>query len=207
MRQRRLGSLPSSSTASCDASSSRAWWNVFSGQSIRRTLPSTSETCGRVELKSKKRSGSMSANFSALPRLGEERAGHRRAVAAVVPAAERRDRTGRRSSGSALDAKLVVRIPHRAILLRSRGRQSDATNATVAAQRAIASVTWMSTIHHEHVDPVLELADQHLHDEHGEHRKRDQRRWRLRRRASQTTSTANEIPKTAVARTCSHIAG
>ena len=39
-----------------------AWKNAFSGQSICRVRPSTSETCGRVAWKSKKPSESISAN-------------------------------------------------------------------------------------------------------------------------------------------------
>ncbi len=45
--------------------SGRAWKNAVSGQSMRRDIPSSSETCGRVAWKSKNSSGSTSANRSA----------------------------------------------------------------------------------------------------------------------------------------------
>ena len=90
--------------------SSRAEWNAFSGQSIRRIVPSTSETCGRVEPKSKKRSGSMSANLSAFQALARNAPAIEAPVPAVVPAAERRDQDGPPELRHRLDAKLAVRV-------------------------------------------------------------------------------------------------
>jgi len=63
--QRRFGSIPSSRTASRSRPGIDAWEKAFSGHSMWRVCPSTSETCGRVAWKSKKFSGSMSANRSA----------------------------------------------------------------------------------------------------------------------------------------------
>ena len=52
VRQRRFGSIPSSRIESRPAPGSGAWKNAFSGHSIWRVTPSTSETIGRVAWKS-----------------------------------------------------------------------------------------------------------------------------------------------------------
>ena len=174
VRQRRLGSLPSSSTTSCGPVERRAEWNTFSGQSIRRVVPSTSETCGRLEPKSKNSSGSISANFSASHVLARN-----------VPASEapwppsfqpRNDAisTGRRSSGIDSTRSSRVGLPHRTILLPARGRQTTATSSTVAAQSSAASVTWMSTIHHSMSMRYWISPTAIWPSEHGEDRQREQ---------------------------------
>ena len=62
VRQRRFGSTPSRMIASRPAPGSGAYMNVFSGHSIWRVYPSTSDTVGRVAWKSKKFSASIDAN-------------------------------------------------------------------------------------------------------------------------------------------------
>ena len=52
VRQRRFGSTPSRMIASRPAPGRAACMNVFSGQSIWRVYPSTSDTIGRVAWKS-----------------------------------------------------------------------------------------------------------------------------------------------------------
>src|SRR4051812_37765129 len=64
-RQRIAGSGPESSTRSRGARGTRAAWISNSGHSILRVVPSTSRTTGRVDWKSTKSSGSMTANGSA----------------------------------------------------------------------------------------------------------------------------------------------
>ena len=70
VRQRRFGSVPSSSTRSRSAVGTRTAMRLFSGHSIRRVSPSSRMIVGRVDWKSKYSSGSIvaiSSESSELP--------------------------------------------------------------------------------------------------------------------------------------------
>ena len=146
VRQRRFGSTPSRMIASRPAPGSGACRNVFSGQSIwrvvrrRRARPSAASPGSRRSPR-----GRSTRTRSAAQALREVGAGERRALAAVVPAAERGDQHGALELRALVDAKLVR---HRAILRGCAGRQSRTTNAVTAAQTVAASVTCTSTSHH-----------------------------------------------------------
>ena len=117
----------------------------------------------RVDWKSKNCSGSISANCSACQRR-ERNALAFEAPCNVVPPSERRHEWGA-SARAVLAAKPLAR--HR----NPTGRQSRATNVTVAAHRAAASATCVSTSHHGSL-VVPDLADCHLGREHTEHGER-----------------------------------
>ena len=138
------------------------------------------------------------------PRLREVGAGKRRALAAVVPAAKRGDQDGALEARARVDPELVR---HRAILrrLRRTPEPDDERRQCSPDRRRDGHVN-------EHEPPrqmraVLHLADRHLHGEQPEHEQGgSQVRAAVAARAS-TSSTANESPKTAVARTCQYTAG
>ena len=100
------------------------------------------------------------------PGAREERAGERRALAAVVPAAERRrSGPGCVELGAPLDAELL--LPHQAILLSAwapeRGDDHDRRRPDERRERDVED--------HEpewEVRAVLDLADDHLDDEQAE---------------------------------------
>ena len=64
VRQRRFGSVPSSSTRSRSAAGTRTAMKLFSGHSIRRVSPAVIVIVGRVDWKSKYSSGSIEATSS-----------------------------------------------------------------------------------------------------------------------------------------------
>src|SRR5829696_6459354 len=97
VRQRRWGSVPSTTTASTPATDPALSW--VPGHEISRVSPSTRWTDGRVEVKSKNSSGSISPNGSGAQRSRSQRA----AVLAASPASFHPSKaattTGRRSVG------------------------------------------------------------------------------------------------------------
>ena len=97
--------MPRSSTTSRPSRRTRAWWNEFSGQSIRRTAVRERDVRPR-HLEVEEDLGVDVREPLGLPGAGEERGRERGALAAVVPAAERRrsgpgcSSSGRRSMRS-----------------------------------------------------------------------------------------------------------
>ena len=98
------------------------------------------------------------------PGAREERGRERRALAAVVPAAEGADEDRAVELRPPLDPKLAS-AP---IKPSYSGRQIVATKTTAAAQTTAASVTCRITRPERQVRPVLDLADDHLDDEQPE---------------------------------------
>ena len=91
VRQRRLGSVPSSSTRSRSALGICAARRMFSGHSMWRVWPSVRLIVGRFDWKSKNSSGSTWATTSASSELGDRLESGRGGGGGVVPAAEGAD--------------------------------------------------------------------------------------------------------------------
>ena len=100
VRQRRFGSVPSSSTRSRSAAGTRAAIRLFSGQSIRRVWPSVRVIVGRVDWKSKYSSGSTWAIGSASSDLAIVASAVEAAAAASFQPRNEQTRTGERSWGT-----------------------------------------------------------------------------------------------------------
>ena len=83
---------------------------------MRRVTPSSSETCGRVGLEVEEVLGLDFGKPPRIPELREVAGGERRALAAVVPAAERGDQDrafelGRLETMSSSDTSLSLGVP------------------------------------------------------------------------------------------------
>ena len=169
VRQRRFGSTPSRMIASRPAPGSGACRKVFSGQSIWRVEPVDERDHRPRRLEVVEALRVDRRELLGRPGLREVGAGERRALAAVVPAAERGDQHGALELRALVDAKLVR---HRRIL-RGFGRTPephDERGHRRPDRRRERDV-------HEHepprqVRPVLGLADRHLHEQQAEHERR-----------------------------------
>ena len=166
----------------------RPTWKTFSGQSICRVSPSSSVTVGRVAWKSTKPSGSISAKRLASQMRASVPAGERRSLAAVVPAAKGRDQDGSPQRRPLVDPELGLsiavslladrvpaagRAPRRRAASGAGGRQSTYAIATVSVQIVAARKTWTSDEPPGQRVAVLDLADGHLREQHGEQTRAD----------------------------------